>query len=162
MWCNGDHSGLVVWLTVSMPKKLRWKTTSVDCGVRNSHRNRGSRKSLIIFTAGPLDVVVVGMNFHRLSWTGTPSVQVALTVLMVRRHISGASPFLPICSLAPPWLWICATWQPQLQSTTTHCPQTTDWKISKKRNETRPQLLAGKRKQPIMKILQVHNKRHKL
>ena len=71
----------MVWLSRS--KKLRWKAIGVDRGVRISHSNRGrsSRKNMIIFTACPLDYVVVvvaavvvvddvfifGMNFHRLS-----------------------------------------------------------------------------------------------
>jgi hypothetical protein len=80
----------------------------VDCGVRN----RGSWKRLIIFTAGLLMLSLLARTSTGFLERGTASMQMVLTVLVIRRHISGASPSLPICSLAPPWLWICTTRQP--------------------------------------------------
>lgn len=60
-------------------------------------------------------------KFHRLSWTISASVHVSLTIFGVRERLLWASPFLPICSSAPPWLWVCFSAKTHLKTTPPNC-----------------------------------------
>ena len=49
------------------------------------------------------------------------SVHVPLTILLVDNGISGATPFLAICSPAPAWLGIGAVREAQMEPSPAHC-----------------------------------------
>lgn len=51
-------------------------------------------------------------DFHRLSWTVSSTVHMALTVLLAGHHVPRAPPFLAVCPPATPWLWIHGTSSP--------------------------------------------------
>lgn len=68
-----------------------------------------------------------GGDFHRLSWTVSAAVHVALAVLLTSHHVPWAPPFLTICPPAPSWLRIhgCSSPVTRLE----HCPTWSKFKI---------------------------------